>query len=76
VPDPHDHLGNRGVLEVEPLNEGQHVGSVRRFSSVVVSPLGGVAEKRGVPKGRSGLPMPLPWVPWEVLDESSFKNPT
>jgi hypothetical protein len=43
--------------------------------SVIVSPLGGVAEERGVLEGRSGLLVALPWVPWEVLDESSFKNP-
>ncbi len=46
-----------------------------RLASVNITPLSGVAKERGVPKRQSGLPVPLPWVPWEILDESSFKDP-
>ncbi len=75
VPDSGDHLGGSGVPKVEIFYEGEHVGGVPRLPSVFVSPFGGVAKKGGVPKGWGSLPMPLPWVPWEVLDEPCFKDP-
>ncbi len=70
-----DHLGGCGVSKVASLDEGEHVGGVRRFPGVLVAPFGSVAKKRGVPEWWGGLPMPLPWVPWEVLDEPYFKDP-
>ncbi len=60
MPDSRNHLRGRGVLKVETLFEGEHVRSVRGFLGIVVAPFGGVAEERGVPKGRKGLLVPLP----------------
>jgi len=39
-----NHLGGCGVLEVESLDEGEHVGGVCRFSGVLVTPFGGVTK--------------------------------
>jgi hypothetical protein len=61
-------------FQVESLYEGKHVRNVRHFSNVFVALFNGVAKERGVSKRWGGLPMPLPWVPWEILDEPYFKN--
>ncbi len=42
---------------------------------VNIAPFGGVAKEWGVAQRRVRLPMPLFGVPWEILDESRFKNP-
>jgi hypothetical protein len=42
---------------------------------VDVASLRNVSEKRGVPKVRDGLPVPLPRVPREILDKPSFEDP-
>jgi len=73
--DSRDHLKGCGVSEVESLYEGEHVRGVRCFSGVFVAPFSGVAKERGIPKWWGGLPVPLPWVPWEILDEPCFKDP-
>jgi hypothetical protein len=57
------------------MDEGKHVGGVRHFSNVFVSPFGSVAKERGIPKWWGGLLMPLPWVPWGILNEPCFKDP-
>ncbi len=51
------------------------MGGARGVSSVNVSSLGGVAKKGAVPEGQGGPPMPLPWVPGEVLDKARFEDP-
>jgi hypothetical protein len=48
---------------------------MRRLACVVVSPPGCVAEEGCIPCVWGDLPMPLPWVPPEALDESRFENP-
>ncbi len=73
VPDSGDHLGGCGVLEVEALYEGEHVGGAGCFSGIFVSPFGGVAEEGCIHQRWVGLPVPFAWVPWEVLDEPYFK---
>jgi len=60
VPDSCDHLGGCGVSEVESLDEGEHVGGVRRFPGVLVAPFSDVTKEGGVPEWWGGLPMPLP----------------
>ncbi len=75
MPNSRDHLSSHGILKVETLYEGEHVRSVHDFSGVVVAPFGDVAKEWGIPKGWRGLPVPLPWVPWEILDEPSFEDP-
>ncbi len=75
MPNSRDHLRSHGILKVETLYEGEHVRSVHDFSGVVVAPFGDVAKERGVPKGWRGLPVPLPWVPWEILDEPNSEDP-
>jgi len=75
VPDFGDHLGGGGVPEVEPLNEGEHVGGVHRLIGVLVPLFGGVAKERGVPKWRGGLPTPLPWVPREGVSYLALAGP-
>jgi len=75
MPNSCNHLGGCGVLEIESLNEGEHVRGVRHFPGVFVTPFSDVAKKRGVPEWWGGLLVPLPWVPWEILDEPCFKDP-
>ncbi len=57
------------------MYEGEHVRGVCRFPGVFVTPFSDVAKERGVPKWWGGLPVPVPWVPWEILDEPCFKHP-
>ncbi len=54
------------------MDEGEHVGGMIHSLNVFVSPFDGVAEKGGVPERRGSLPVPLSWVPWEVLDKPRF----
>ncbi len=49
MPHPSHDLGDCGVLEVQTLDEVYDSGGVVRFSGVLISPLGGVSEERGVP---------------------------
>ncbi|CAK9859827.1 unnamed protein product [Sphagnum jensenii] len=60
---------------VEALYECDHAGNVRWFPGVVVASFSDIAKERGVPEGRGGAPVPLSWVPWEILNKPSFKNP-
>ncbi len=69
-----NHLRVCGVLEVEALYEGQHVGGVGRLSGVYVAPFGGVAEEWCIAQRWAGSPVPPTRVPWEILDEPCFKN--
>ncbi len=48
---------------------------MRGFSGVDVASFGGVAEEGRVPEQWGGAPMPLPWVPGEILDEAGFEDP-
>jgi hypothetical protein len=57
------------------LDESDHVRGVRGFPGVDVASFGGVAEEGRVPEQRGGAPMPLPWVPGEILDEAGFEDP-
>ncbi len=57
------------------MDESDHVWGARRFPSVVVSSFGGVAKEGSVLERRGGTPMPLPWVPGEILDETNFEDP-
>ncbi|CAK9250120.1 unnamed protein product [Sphagnum jensenii] len=62
-------------LLIEALDEGDHAGSVRWIPGVVVTSFGNVAKERNVPEGQRGLPLPFPWVPREILNKPSFKDP-
>ncbi len=42
---------------------------------VDISSFGGVVEEGGVPWGGGGLPVPLPGVPREILNKTSFEDP-
>ncbi len=75
VPNSSDSLRGSGVLKIEALYEGDHAGSTRWFPGIIVASFGGVTKERSVPEGQGGLPVPLPWVPWEILDEPGFKDP-
>lgn len=75
VQDPCNDLGNRGVLEFQPLNEVYDSGGVVRLPSVLVAPLGGVAEEKSVPHLARLLPVPVSGVPFEVGNESESKDP-
>jgi len=57
------------------LDERDHVRGARGFLSVDVASFGGVAKEGCVPERWGGAPMPLPWVPREVLDEAGFEDP-
>jgi len=46
-----------------------------RFSGVLVAPLGGVTEERGVPHVARLLPVPISRVPLEVGDETGPEDP-
>ncbi len=75
VPNSGDHLRGCGFPEVEALDEGEHVGCACQFLGISVSPLGCVAKEWCITEWWSGSPMPLPWVPWELLYEPCFKDP-
>jgi hypothetical protein len=45
------------------------------FSSILVPSLGGVSKERSIAHVARRLPMPIPWIPWEVRDKSRLKNP-
>jgi hypothetical protein len=70
-----NHLSARCVSEVEALYEGHHVGRAGRFSGVDVTPFGDISKERCVTQRRVRAPMPLARVPWEILNESCFKDP-
>ncbi len=75
VPDSGDGLLRGSVPKAESLDEGQHVRCPREISSIDVSSFGSVAKEGSVPKGRGGLPVPLPRVLGEILYKSRFKDP-
>ncbi|CAM6069644.1 unnamed protein product [Sphagnum tenellum] len=70
-----DGLRDGGVLKVEAFYECDHTRSPRRIPSIVLASFGGVAKERSIPKGQRGTPVPLSWVPLEILDEPGFENP-
>jgi len=57
------------------LDERDHVRGARGFPNVDIASFGGVAKEGRIPERWGGAPMPLPWVPKEVLDEASFEDP-
>ncbi len=57
------------------MDERDHVRGARGFPSVDVTSFGGVTKEGCVPERRGGTPMPLPWVPGEVLNEAGFEDP-
>ncbi len=75
MPDFGDHLRCCGVSKVETLNESEDAGRARRFLDVSVASFDCVAKERCISEGKNGLPVPLPWVPWELLNEPCFKYP-
>jgi len=75
VPHPGNDLGDRGVSEVEELDESDDAGSVLFSPCISISPLGRVAKERGVANVTRLLPVPVPWVPLELGDEAKLENP-
>jgi len=45
------------------------------FPSILVPSLGGVSKEGSVAHVARRLPMPVPWIPREIKDESRLKNP-
>jgi hypothetical protein len=74
MPDSGDGLTHGGVPKAESLYEREHVRWPHEVTSVDVTSFSSVAKEGGVSKGRGGLPMPLPRVPGEILNEARFKN--
>ncbi|CAM6000943.1 unnamed protein product, partial [Sphagnum balticum] len=63
------------VPQTESLDVGNHVRRTRMLPGVDASSLRSVPEEGGVPEVQGGFPVPFPWVPGEILDKPSFKNP-
>ncbi len=75
VPNSGKHLGVRGVVEVQLLDEGaddRDFGYSPRFP---IAPLGRVSEERCVPQWGKPLLVPFSQVPWEAFDEASLEDP-
>ncbi len=69
-----DDLGDRRVLEVEELNEGDDAGGVLLPPCISVSPLGRIAKERGVANVARLLPVPIFGIPLELGDEAGLEN--
>ncbi len=75
MPHSGNDLGNRRVVQTQVLDEGDDVGGVMFFPSILVPSLGGVSKEGSVAHVARRLPMPVPWIPREIKDESRLKNP-
>ncbi len=75
VPHSGNDLGNRRVVQIQVLDEGDDAGGVMFFLGILVPSLGGVSKEGSVAHVARRLPMPVPRIPREIRDESRLKNP-
>jgi len=75
VPHSGHDLGNRRVVQIQVLDEGDDAGEVMFFPGILVSSLGGVSKEGSVAHVARRLPMPVPRIPREIRDESRLENP-
>jgi len=74
VPHSGNDLGNRRVVQIQVLDEGDDAGRVMFFPGILVPSLGRVSKEGSVTHVTRRLPMSVPRVPREIRNESSFKN--
>ncbi len=75
MPHSGNDLGNRRVVQIQVLDEGDDARRVMFFPSILVPSLGGVSKEGSVAHVARRLPMLVPRVPREIRNESSLKNP-
>jgi hypothetical protein len=59
-------LGDRRVVKIQVLDEGDDVGGVLRFPGVLVPSIGRVTKEGGVAHVAHRLPMLVSWIPQEL----------
>jgi hypothetical protein len=75
IPHSGDDLGDRGVAEIQLLDEGDDAGSVLLLPGIPVSSLSRVTKERGVAHVVRLLPVPVSEIPREVRNKAGLKDP-